>query len=111
MGQALTVLAGGGRLTPMSAAASSSSSSLITIVLSSELRDYFAESQFRGQGGFQSLGRLLAERLQTSKVLRLTPEELARVVHYARNYGNGGFQSKLRELIVEYVAQHPVTEK
>lgn len=77
----------------------------INIAVPPSLRDFFRETQIHGQGGFQSLARMLADRLTHSKVLRLTPDELRRIVHYARAYGEGGFQSRLRALVVEYVFQ------
>lgn len=78
----------------------------ITISVPAPLRDYFLAMTIRGHGGFQSLGRLLAERLQESTSLHLTSDELRRIVHYARAYGDGGFQTRLRQLVVEFVAQH-----
>lgn len=80
--------------------------SMINIVVPQEIRDYFAGRHTQGQGGFQTLGRMLQERLANSRTLRVTPEEFARIVHYARNYGDGGYQTRLRMIIVEFVAQH-----
>lgn len=77
-----------------------------TIVVPTELRSYFRSRRVNGHGGFQSLGRLLAEQLESSAVLQLTPEELKRIVHYARAYGEGGFQNKLKILVVEFVHQN-----
>ena len=60
----------------------------------------------RGNGGFQSLYRLLADRLKASKVLTVSPEEMERITRYATEYGDGGHQQTLRKLIAAWAAQN-----
>ena len=77
----------------------------VSIRVPADVREQFRARQIRGKGGFQSLARLIADRLAHAATLTLTTDELRRIVHYARSYGEGGFQSRLRHLVVEYVHQ------
>lgn len=50
-----------------------------------------------GQGGFQSLIEGLQAKLNTATgEIRLTDEDLERIARYAFDYGNGGFEGRLR---------------
>ena len=78
----------------------------ITIVVPDEIRDFFATAVVSGHGGYQSLCRMVAERLQNTKVLKLTAAEFKRLVRYATHYGYGGFQAKFRAIVICWVDQH-----
>lgn len=82
------------------------STSTLDVVVTPDVRAFFTESTIRGQGGFQSLCRQLAERLRKSSVLKLTPEELHRLARYATDYGDGGFQLRFRKIVCSWVVQH-----
>lgn len=77
-----------------------------TVVVPNSVRDFFLTTQVMGQGGFQSLCRMLSERLRTTPVLHLDEAEFRRIVRYANHYGEGGFQVKLRRLISEWTEQN-----
>lgn len=81
----------------------------LDIVVTPDIRQFFTEAQINGQGGFQSLCRGIAARLKTSKVLKLTPEELLRIARYATDYGEGGYQQRLRKIVCSWVVQHADT--
>lgn len=76
------------------------------VVVTSEVREFFTEVIINGNGGFQRLVRMLAERLETSAVLNLSPEEFQRIVRYATEYGDGGYQLRLRKIVCSWVAQN-----
>lgn len=78
----------------------------LEVVVTPDVRQFFTESAINGQGGFQSLCRLVAGRLERSPVLHLTPEELARIARYATTYGDGGFQQRFRKIVCSWVVQH-----
>lgn len=82
------------------------SNTTLDVVVTPDVRAFFVESTIKGQGGFQSLCRQLAERLRRSKVLRLTPDELGRIARYATDYGDGGFQQRFRKIVCSWVVQH-----
>lgn len=48
-----------------------------------------------GEGGFQSLLRMLQRRVERGNELVLTPELAARIARYVQRYGDGGFQGRL----------------
>ncbi len=48
----------------------------------------------QGSGGWQSLLRKLQKRIQDSHV-ELTTEDVGRILRYAQDYGQGGFQNRL----------------
>lgn len=75
----------------------------ITITVPREVRHYFRHTEIHGQGGFQSLCRQLGTRLTDTPVLTLQADEFRRIVRYA-TYGDGGFQSRLRRLIAQWVS-------
>ena len=76
------------------------------VVVTPEVREFFTEVIVSGSGGFQRLVRMLAERLETSATLQLSGEEFQRIVRYATNYGDGGYQLRLRKIVVSWVAQN-----
>jgi hypothetical protein len=78
----------------------------IDIVVSQDVRTFFEEVSVNGHGGFQGLARALQEQLETSAVLHLTPDEFRRIVRYATDYGDGGYQQKFRKIVCSWVAQH-----
>ncbi|MBE7438175.1 MAG: aspartyl-tRNA synthetase [Spirochaetales bacterium] len=52
-----------------------------------------------GRGGFQSLMRSLqAQALMRGGILILTPHTIERIVRYAFQYNNGGWQLQLRKI-------------
>lgn len=78
----------------------------VQLVVSPEIREFFLSQVVEGHGGFQSLCRTVAERLQSTSRLTLTPDEFRRVVKYATLYGDGGFQQKFRKVTAQWVNQH-----
>lgn len=53
----------------------------------------------RANGGFQGLLVRLASHVERQTgALRLTPQDLARIQRYAFDYGNGGWESRLRRI-------------
>jgi hypothetical protein len=76
------------------------------VVVPDSVRDFFLTTEVMGNGGFQSLCRMLSARLQTTSVLRLDAAEFKRIVRYANHYGEGGFQSRLRRLASEWIEQN-----
>jgi len=78
----------------------------IDILVSQDVRTFFEEVSVNGHGGFQGLARALQEQLETSANLHLTPDEFRRIVRYATNYGDGGYQQKFRKIVCSWVAQH-----
>lgn len=78
----------------------------VTVAVTPNIRHAFEGTEIRGEGGFQSLCRQLAERVEEEAVLRFDPDEFKRVVKYATTYGEGGFQTRLRIIVSQFVAQH-----
>ena len=58
----------------------------------------FLQRPLRGQGGYQSLLARLQGNLD-GNILRLTRTDCERVVRYATQYGEGGFQTRLQSII------------
>jgi hypothetical protein len=81
----------------------------LDVVVTPDVRQFFIEAVINGQGGFQSFSRNIAARLRTTKVLKLTPDELRRLTRYAIDYGEGGYQSRFRKIVCSWVAQHADT--
>jgi hypothetical protein len=79
-------------------------SGVITIHPSAYVRGLFAR-QRRGLGGFQSLHAALQHRMGGTRELTLTAADFKRIVNYAVNYGEGGFQQSLRWLVAQAVAE------
>ena len=69
------------------------------------VRSLFSK-QRRGLGGFQSLHAALQERMAGSKEMVLSEVDFARIIHYAVNYGEGGFQQSLRWLVALWAAEN-----
>src|SRR4051812_44942546 len=78
----------------------------VTIVVPDDIRDFFATAVVSGHGGYQTLCRMVAERMQGTKVMKLSTAEFKRLVRYATHYGNGGFQAKFRAIVICWVDQH-----
>lgn len=78
----------------------------ISVVVTPDVRQFFTASAVNGQGGFQSLCRTLHDRLAATNILRLDSSEFGRIVRYANDYGDGGFQTRLRRIIASWVAQN-----
>jgi hypothetical protein len=53
----------------------------------------------RGSGGFQGLLRRL-QRNVVERTLILEVQDIERILRYATDYGEGGFQSRLRAALV-----------
>lgn len=78
----------------------------IDIVVSPDIRAFFTEREVvTGHGGFQTLSRMLSQKLENTTRLQLTTEEFHRVVRYATLYGDGGFQQRLRKIVTLWVSQ------
>lgn len=56
-----------------------------------------------GQGGFQSFLRALRRRSAAGGMLRLSPTDLERVKRYAFDYGNGGWEGRLRAMFERHL--------
>jgi len=68
-------------------------------VLTIKLTDEEAEPIRRsvnGIGGMQSLLRNLQSKLTQDNMITLTPDEIEKILRYGLNYGQGGFQDRLR---------------
>lgn len=77
----------------------------VTIHPTPYVRSLFAKPR-RGLGGFQSLHAALQHRMGGSKTLDLSGKDFARVINYAVNYGEGGFQQSLRWLVALWAAEN-----
>jgi len=53
---------------------------------------------FEGQGGFQGLLNELIENVGDNETLILSDEMIERINRYYRQYGTGGFQSRLERI-------------
>lgn len=78
----------------------------VAVVVPKDVQMFFAEVEVSGHGGFQALCRTLSERLKHQQAVEFTTTEFARIVRYATVYGDGGFQARLRKIVVHWVAQH-----
>lgn len=55
--------------------------------------------QVNGQGGFQTLLRRLRRKIdRQTGVLSLSAHDLEQIPRYAFDYGNGGWEGRLREI-------------
>lgn len=67
------------------------------ILDANELDRLFDPAGTRGQGGFQSLlGSLQARTDRATGALKLTDDDLKRISRYAFDYGNGGWEDRLK---------------
>lgn len=83
-----------------------------TVVVSKDLREFFTSAaDAGGHGGWQSLMRRLRRDLEHSDTLTLTSVDLKRLVRYAGNYGSGGYQRRLRQLLQLWADQHHLPPK
>jgi len=69
-----------------------------------DLVTYFNTFEHRGMGGWQSMGRLLKRKLESSSTIELSSTEVRRIADMAR--GQGGYQSKLRVLLTAWLEQN-----
>lgn len=76
------------------------------VVVSEDIQAFFQSAVINGTGGFQSLGRKLKEQLMTGNVLRMDEELFRRVVRCAEHYGDGGFQTKMRKIAIQWLDQN-----
>lgn len=64
-----------------------------------ELARLFDPAGTRGQGGFQTLlASLQARTDRNTGALTLTHEDLERISRYAFDYGNGGWEDRLKDI-------------
>lgn len=75
------------------------------IVLSEALRERLS-TPTAGAGGYQSLVQEIQRRLQ-GDTLTVDDELVERIEHYAFDYGSGGWQQLLRELLAEIESSAP----
>lgn len=55
--------------------------------------------QVNGQGGFQQLLRRLRRKIdRQSRAITLSAKDLEQIPRYAFDYGNGGWESRLRDI-------------
>lgn len=59
--------------------------------------------EIAGEGGFQSLMRSLRQRSAIKGKLTLSPDDRAKIPRYAFDYGNGGFESRLRAIFERHL--------
>lgn len=78
----------------------------VTVAVTPNLYAAFDGLSIHGQGGFQSLIRMVSERITTQKIAKFSPDEFERIAKYATSYGEGGFQQRLRLLVSQWTAQH-----
>ena len=65
-----------------------------------EIDGLLDESATHGTGGWQSLWQTMLKGFSKSKgTLKLTPELRARIYRYYREYGQGGWQNKVRRVL------------
>jgi hypothetical protein len=76
------------------------------VVVSPDIVAFFQSAVINGTGGFQSLGRQLKDQLMTGDTLRMDEQLFRRVVRCATHYGDGGFQTKLRKVTVQWLDQN-----
>ena len=79
------------------------------VVVSSDIVGFFQSAVINGTGGFQSLGRQLKSQLMVENTLRMDEQLFRRVVRCAEHYGDGGFQTKLKKIVVQWVDQNFTT--
>lgn len=77
-----------------------------TVVVSPDIVAFFQSAVINGTGGFQSLGRQLKEQLMAGDTLRMDEQLFRRVVRCAEHYGDGGFQTKLKKICVQWLDQN-----
>lgn len=76
------------------------------VVVSQDIVAFFQSAVINGTGGFQSLGRQLKEQLMVGDTLRMDEALFHRVVRCAEHYGDGGFQTKLKKIAVQWLDQN-----
>ncbi len=86
---------------------SSKASIMFSVAVTPGLRAAFDSLDIKGQGGFQTLMRDVAQRITASHgVVKFGPDEFGRITRYATSYGEGGFQQRLRLLVSQWTMQH-----
>ena len=68
--------------------------------LSEQLAQKIKDREVTGQGGFQELAKALKKRL-SGRSLEIDDDFKERIEHYAFDYGSGGWQTFLREIVSE----------
>ena len=64
-----------------------------------EIKDLFEEINTKGTGGWQSLFASLQKSFdKVNGTIDLTPEQRARIYHYYRSYGGGGWQERIKRI-------------
>lgn len=76
------------------------------VTLSEPLAQKIREREINGQGGFQSFARELQQRL-SGRSLELDDDFRERLEHYAFDFGRGGWQTFLREIVAEIEQTRP----
>ena len=72
---------------------------------SDEIQELMDPSALRGTGGWQSLWSSLVKNFdRSSGTVRLSPALRARIHHYYRSYGVGGWQSKARKVFRRHLS-------
>lgn len=77
-----------------------------TVVVSEDIRAFFDTAVIKGTGGFQSLCRKLKEELANGDVLSMDEALFRRVVRCAEHYGDGGFQTRMRKIAIQWLDQN-----
>ena len=81
-------------------------SAQFVVVVSADIVAFFQSAVINGTGGFQSLGRHLKDQLMVGDTLRMDEALFRRVVRCATHYGNGGFQTRLRAICIQWMDQN-----
>ena len=78
------------------------------VVISEQLARRIADFEIVGSGGYQSLIGALKKRMR-GNALVVDDKFYRRVEHYAYDFGSGGWQTFLREILaeVDQAAAHP----
>jgi hypothetical protein len=77
-----------------------------TVVVSADVVAFFQSAVISGTGGFQSLGRQLKDQLMVGNTLHMNEQLFRRVIRCAEHYGDGGFQTKLKKICVQWLDQN-----
>jgi hypothetical protein len=68
-------------------------------LLDEEIAELLDETATHGTGGWQSLWLALLKRFDKAKgIITVTPELRARIYRYSREYGQGGWQNKVKRV-------------
>lgn len=76
------------------------------VVVSEDIQQFFSSAVINGTGGFQSLCRVLKDQLVKDNTLYMDEALFRRVVRCAEHYGDGGFQTRMRKIAIQWLDQN-----